>query len=72
MSTKSQFDSLSDKKKSLGRVSIASPTVDALDYIVNNTEASKAAILEEALGKYGIEKKAASLKKEIEAQNSAE
>lgn len=68
MSAKIQFDSLSAKKKSLGRVSVNTSVVDALEYIAANTEASKGDILEDALSKYGIVRKAEQLAKEINTQ----
>jgi len=66
-SIKNSFDQLSVKKISLGKVYVDATIVDALEYIASNTKASKAEILEDALTKYQIVKKAAKLKKEIEA-----
>jgi len=65
-STLKAFNSLSKKQIALkGKIILPQEMVEAISFIETNTEASLSAIIEQALIKYGIVKKAAEVKKEI-------
>ena len=48
-----------------GRIKLPKKVIDALNYIDEHTEASKSNVIEEALNKFNIVKKADALKKEL-------
>lgn len=70
-STLKAFNSLSSKQVALkGKITLPQEIVEAISFIETNTEATVSVIIEQALKKYGIVKKAAEVKKEILSQNN--